>query len=83
MKFLDPIAETEEEYQEERRAYHERRPSVDSADISLPGFSDFHAEGIAKEMASRAQEEDIPAAAVEEGSSTLVRRKVGERVDGN
>lgn len=63
-----------------------RRPSVDS-DI-IPGFSDFHAEGIAKGMASRAQgydraEEDIPAAVAEEGSSTLMPRKVGEPADGN
>lgn len=89
LKYLDPYAETEDEYLEERKAYLERRPSVDSVDIGLPGFSDFHAEGIAKEMESRAQgydpakEQDMPHWAAEEGSSTLVRREVGEREDGN
>jgi hypothetical protein len=89
LKYLDPYAETEDEYLEERKAYNERRPSLDSVDISLPGFSDFHAEGIAKGIKSQAQGYDrsqemaIQAPAAEEGSSMLVRRKVGEREDGN
>mmetsp|Transcript_11100 Transcript_11100/g.22695 ORF Transcript_11100/g.22695 Transcript_11100/m.22695 type:complete len:98 (-) Transcript_11100:239-532(-) len=46
LKYLDPSGETEEEFHEERELYAERRPSVDSVDLELPGFADFHAEGI-------------------------------------
>lgn len=60
--YLDPIGETEEEAHEERVKYLERRPSVDEAEhTDMPGFSDFHASGIKRDMEAKASRDAMEA----------------------
>ena len=49
--YLDPISQTDEETHDEKVKYHERRPSVDEADVGQTGFSDFHAAGMKHDIA--------------------------------
>eukprot|EP00978_Attheya_sp_CCMP212_P018870 scaffold52139_cov53-Attheya_sp.AAC.2 len=75
LKYLDPVGESEEEYLVERKEMHEamRRPSIDSVDIALPGWSEFHAHRPDDHHPVEVQ--DMPTK-TEEGTSTLVHRNV-------
>jgi hypothetical protein len=54
LKYLDPIGETDEEAHDERARYLERRlDSIDEIEIITPGFSDFHADGINRDMEAK------------------------------
>jgi len=52
--YLDPMGETEEEAHDERVKYSQRQLSIDEVEhTDQPGFSDFHAEGIMRDIASK------------------------------
>ncbi len=54
LKYLDPIGETDEEAHDERARYLERRlESIDEIEIITPGFSDFRADGIKRDMEAK------------------------------
>jgi len=54
LKYLDPIGETEEEVHDEKAKYLEHKPSIDEAEVdALPGFSDFHADGMLHDIAEK------------------------------
>lgn len=76
--YLDPIGETEEEVQDEKVTYLERRASVA---ISYPGFSSFHASGYRHDMEAKKirdammENEDILSEDVElSAGSSLTKR---------
>ena len=82
LKYLDPIGETDEEAHDERARYLERRlSSIDEIEIITPGFSDFHASGIkrdieAKKIRDIAEQDAVDLADGTKSSviSTLTRR---------
>jgi len=69
--YLDPIGETEEEVHDEKVKYLEHKPSIDEAEIdALPGFSDFHADGMLHDIAEKKSHDAEEAS----NESTLNRR---------
>lgn len=87
LKYLDPIGLTEDEAHDEKVLLMSRIPSAGEDDVeaaAMPGFGDFHAEGMKKDITESliarsrdaADEEGKEQVVTAESSSTLKKRNV-------